>query len=131
MSERDAADRRGAIRQVADDSMFGCMGGDVTCQQEFPTDPSEWCGDCILTAFIAQADADAATIAQLRAVQLAARALLHELDVVAQRQRDLLVHGQTLESAANNWDEATMGCSIDFGPLRDALQAVLRTVPHE
>lgn len=59
------------------------------------------------------------------AVVTAARALVDQFERMKKRQDDLLVHGQTFESASRNWDEHPEAFSehtIDFQPLIDALR---------
>lgn len=51
----------------------------------------------------------------------AAKAVIAQFEAIKKRQDDLLVRGQTLESACENWDDATLGQSIDFQPLIDAI----------
>ena len=46
----------------------------------------------------------------------AAENVRRQFRAITQKQHELLVLGQTLESAAENWDEAT-NVSIDFEPL--------------
>ena len=56
-------------------------------------------------------------------VLTAARNLLAQFEALKRRQHRLLVEGQTLESAAANWDEATRGDFLDFEPLQRAVEA--------
>lgn len=59
--------------------------------------------------------------ASLKRLTVAAEVVIADFRRLQAHQDQLLVHGQTLESAAANWDEATLGQSIDFQPLIDAL----------
>jgi hypothetical protein len=56
----------------------------------------------------------------------AAEDVVAQFQAMSQRQHELLVEGQTLESAAENWDEATLGQFIDLHPLMDAVAALKR-----
>lgn len=56
-----------------------------------------------------------------RELLAAAKAVVAQFEAISRRQHELLVLGQTLESAAANWDEATLGQSLDFQPLIDAI----------
>jgi len=51
----------------------------------------------------------------------AAKAVLAQFNAISRHQRDLLVEGQTLESASANWDTATLAQYIDFQLLIDAV----------
>ena len=47
---------------------------------------------------------------------------LADFDRGAKRQRELLVEGQTLETASKNWEEFPEDFSIDIMPLREAIE---------
>lgn len=51
----------------------------------------------------------------------ACRNAVAEFEAVKEHQYKLLILGQTLESAAANWDEATLGKSVDYEPLMAAI----------
>lgn len=65
-----------------------------------------------------------AVIAQRDELLMAAKLVLAHLESISQHQRELLIEGQTLESAEQNWDEATLGQYIDFQPLIDAVAKI-------
>lgn len=65
-----------------------------------------------------------AVIRERDALVAAAKATLAQFDAITRHQHELLMHGQTLESAEANWDEATLGQSIDFQLLIDAVALV-------
>lgn len=58
-------------------------------------------------------------LAQLQAVRDAAAQLAKEFHEMHEEQRQKLIIGQTLESAAKNWE--TLGKTMDMQPLLDAL----------
>lgn len=66
---------------------------------------------------------DSRTAAYAELLQ-AAKSALAQFEAIQEHQYQLLVYGQSVASAAANWDEATMGLSIDFGPLLKAVAAV-------
>jgi hypothetical protein len=61
---------------------------------------------------------------QRDALVQAARGVVVQFQAISHRQDQLLVEGQTFESAAENWDKATLGQYIDFGALMEALASV-------
>jgi hypothetical protein len=68
-----------------------------------------------------EAQANAYLIAAAPELLEACRNVALQFEAIKKRQHELLVEGQTLESAAANWDEATLGQSIDFEPLIAAI----------
>ena len=56
-----------------------------------------------------------------QALLYACRVVVGEFEAIKQRQYELLTLGQSLQSAAANWNEATMGLSVDFEPLMAAI----------
>lgn len=74
---------------------------------------------------------EAALLAVAQDLLLAARRVLSDFAAFNQHQHRLLVEGQSLASASQNWDEATtLYPVIDFQPLLDAVaRAEGRTFP--
>lgn len=67
-----------------------------------------------------------ANIAALKdAVIQAVEKSIHDFEELKEKQDNLLIYGQTLESAAANWDEATL-VIFDFKSMIDALAALKR-----
>ena len=62
-------------------------------------------------------------VRDLLAIETAAKGVVAQFTAIARHQQRLLVDGQTFETASAHWDEATLGHSIDFQPLMDALSA--------
>lgn len=60
---------------------------------------------------------------RLTECEKAMRNVLDQFERIKEHQRKLLIEGQTLETASENWDEATSGHSIDFTLLKDALKS--------
>ena len=60
----------------------------------------------------------------IEAVVGAARAAASEFRAVENAQRQLLVRGKNIKQASDNWDSATLGQCMDFGPLMAALAAL-------
>jgi hypothetical protein len=53
----------------------------------------------------------------LRELVQVTKAHIEQFEKMKVKQHELLVEGQTFETACENWDEATMGISLDFQPL--------------